>query len=124
MRARRVVLHQHIPLPVVAAAGGHVHAHVAVAAGGQDDREAVDVIRRRAPGAVGVEAGERQLGRLDRLRVTVNVPVYNEDPVLLDRALYALFTQTRLPNRVEVVASLISETEYEKGWFGLQSFEC
>ncbi len=44
-----------------------------------------------------------QQRRLDRLRVTVNVPVYNEDPVLLDRALYALFSQTRLPNRVEVV---------------------
>lgn len=41
--------------------------------------------------------------RLDRMRVTVNIPVYNEDPLLLDRALYALFAQTRLPNRVQVV---------------------
>lgn len=41
--------------------------------------------------------------RLDRLRVTVNIPVYNEDLALLDRALYALARQTRLPNRVSVV---------------------
>jgi hyaluronan synthase len=44
-----------------------------------------------------------QQARLDRMYVTVNVPVYNEDPLLLDRALYALLTQTRLPNRVQVV---------------------
>jgi hyaluronan synthase len=41
--------------------------------------------------------------RLNRLRVTVNVPVYNEDPALLDRTLYALARQTRLPDRVSVV---------------------
>lgn len=42
-------------------------------------------------------------GRLDRMHVIVNVPVYNEEPLVLDRVLYALFHQTRLPNRVEVV---------------------
>ena len=41
--------------------------------------------------------------RLDRLRVTVNIPVYNEDPALLDRALYALARQTRLADLVSVV---------------------
>ena len=41
--------------------------------------------------------------RLSRLRVTVNIPVYNEDPALLDRALYSLARQTRLPDRVSVV---------------------
>lgn len=40
---------------------------------------------------------------LDKMYVTVNVPVYNEDPELIDRALFALFRQTRLPNRVQVV---------------------
>lgn len=45
----------------------------------------------------------RQQDRLDRMRVTVNVPLYNEDPVVVDRVLYALFRQTRLPDRVEVV---------------------
>jgi hyaluronan synthase len=44
-----------------------------------------------------------QQSRVDRLKVTVNIPVYNEDPLILDRALYALFAQTRLPHRVEVV---------------------
>lgn len=39
----------------------------------------------------------------DRLFVTANIPVYNEDPLLLDRVLFALFNQTRLPNRVQVV---------------------
>jgi hyaluronan synthase len=41
--------------------------------------------------------------RLDRLRVTVNIPVYNEDAALLDRAIYALARQTRLPDCVSVV---------------------
>lgn len=41
--------------------------------------------------------------RLDRLRVTVNVPLYNEDPAVIDRTIYALFRQTRLPNRIQVV---------------------
>jgi hyaluronan synthase len=44
-----------------------------------------------------------QQARVDRLKVAVNIPVYNEDPLILDRALYAVFTQTRLPERVEVV---------------------
>jgi hyaluronan synthase len=40
---------------------------------------------------------------LDRLLVVVNIPLYNEDPVILDRVLYALSRQTRRPNRIEVV---------------------
>lgn len=44
-----------------------------------------------------------QQRRLDRMSVTVNIPVYNEDPELIDRALFALFRQTRLPQRVQVV---------------------
>lgn len=44
-----------------------------------------------------------QQSRLNRMRITVNVPVFNEDPEVLDRVLYALFRQTRLPDRVEVV---------------------
>jgi hyaluronan synthase len=46
---------------------------------------------------------QAQQERLDLLQVAVNVPVYNEDPLLLDRALFALFNQSRLPNRVQVV---------------------
>lgn len=45
----------------------------------------------------------RDRARLARLRVTVNIPVYNEDPGLLDRAIYALARQTRLPDCVSVV---------------------
>ncbi len=41
--------------------------------------------------------------RLDRLKVTVNVPVYNEDPAVLDRTLFSVFNQVRLPDRVQVV---------------------
>ena len=41
--------------------------------------------------------------RLDSLTVCLNVPVYNEDPKLLDQVLASIFAQTRLPNRVEVV---------------------
>jgi hyaluronan synthase len=40
---------------------------------------------------------------LDRLRVTVAVPVYNEDPGLLDRCLYALVNQSRPPQLIWVV---------------------
>jgi hyaluronan synthase len=45
----------------------------------------------------------RERARLDRLRVTVNIPVRNEDPALLDRSLYSLARQTRLPDCVSVV---------------------
>jgi hyaluronan synthase len=41
--------------------------------------------------------------QLDALRVTVAIPVYNEDPALLDRALFALLRQTRPPQVVHVV---------------------
>jgi hyaluronan synthase len=49
---------------------------------------------------------------LDRWRVTVSVPVYNEDPLILDRTLYSLFRQTRLPDHVFVVDDGSSE-DYE-----------
>lgn len=53
-----------------------------------------------------------QQAKLDRLIVTVNVPVFNEDPAVLDRVLYALFSQTRLPNYVEVVDDGSTEADY------------
>lgn len=40
---------------------------------------------------------------LDRLHVTVAVPVYNEDAALLDRCLYGLINQSRPPNLIWVV---------------------
>lgn len=50
--------------------------------------------------------------RLERMRVTVNVPVWNEEPIILDRVLYALFHQTRLPDRVQVVDDCSQREEY------------
>lgn len=53
-----------------------------------------------------------QQQRLDKLRVTVNIPVYNEEPVVLDRVLYSLFSQTRMPDRVEVVDDGSTKDDY------------
>ncbi|MFZ0167873.1 MAG: glycosyltransferase [Candidatus Dormiibacterota bacterium] len=65
---------------------------------------------------IGVNPGQR--AGLDRLRVTVNVPLFNEDPEVLDRALYALFQQSRLPERVQVVddGSSVDYSEVEDWW--------
>jgi hyaluronan synthase len=41
--------------------------------------------------------------RLDRLKVVVSVPVYNEDPATLDLVLFALADQTKLPDLIHVV---------------------
>jgi hyaluronan synthase len=51
--------------------------------------------------------------RLDRLHVTVAVPVYNEDPTLLDRCLYAMINQTRPPELIWVVDDG-SKTDYSQ----------
>jgi hyaluronan synthase len=55
---------------------------------------------------------------LDTLVVAVNVPVYNEDRALLDRCLYALFSQTRLPDLVEVVddGSAVDYSDVRSYW--------
>jgi hyaluronan synthase len=45
----------------------------------------------------------RKQHRLNHFKVTVNIPVYNEEPMVLDRVLYALFAQTRQADKVEVV---------------------
>jgi hyaluronan synthase len=45
----------------------------------------------------------KQQESLDRLRVTVNIPLYNEDPAIVDRVLYAIAMQTRPVDRIEVV---------------------
>ena len=49
-----------------------------------------------------VKSTREQFG-LDRLRVVVNVPVYNEDPATLRIVLAALMTQTRMPQVISVV---------------------
>lgn len=54
----------------------------------------------------------------DSLTVTVCIPVYNEDPEVLDRVLYSLFQQTRLPTKVQVVddGSKVDYTEVREWW--------
>ena len=52
--------------------------------------------------------------RLSRLVVVVNIPVRNEDPATLDRGLYALSRQTRLPDHVQVVEDCSDQADYRK----------
>ena len=56
----------------------------------------------------------RQEARVDRLRVTVNVPVHNEAPSLLAACLWSLLRQTRLPERVQVVVNGCSIQPYHR----------
>ncbi len=55
------------------------------------------------------------------LRVTVNVPLYNEDPEIADRVLYALLRQTRPVQRVDVVddGSSIGYEHLRSYWEGV-----
>ena len=60
---------------------------------------------------------------LDELRVVVNVPVYNEAPQILDRALYALVNQTRPADRIDVIDDGSTEDysglrAHWEGWHG------
>lgn len=49
------------------------------------------------------ELTRSEQSRVDKLNVSVIVPCYNEDPAVLDRCIYALVTQTRPPQQVNVV---------------------
>ena len=55
---------------------------------------------------------------LNRLRVTVAVPVFNEDPSLLDRTICSLLRQSRPPDRVHVVddGSAVDYDEVRTWW--------
>jgi hyaluronan synthase len=57
---------------------------------------------------------------LEALRVTVNVPVFNEAPEILDRTLWALVNQSRSPQLVDVVddGSAIDYTMLRSHWQG------
>jgi len=65
-----------------------------------------------------VSKAQQQL--LDRLRVVVNVPLYNEEPAFLDRCLWALVNQSRPPQRIDVVddGSTIDYTVLRRYWRG------
>lgn len=59
-------------------------------------------------------------GLLGGLRVVVAVPVYNEEPATLDRVLYAMGTQSRLPDVVHVVddGSRVDYGDLAEHWRG------
>jgi hyaluronan synthase len=60
----------------------------------------------------------RQQRRIDQLTVTVQVPVWNEDPRLLRGCLASLFGQTRLPDRIAVVDDgSTNDLSGERHWF-------
>lgn len=69
------------------------------------------------PTVVTSSAGRIQLARL---HVTVAIPVYNEDPGLLDRCLYAIANQSRPPQLVWVVddGSTTDYTVLRRYWAG------
>jgi hyaluronan synthase len=52
--------------------------------------------------------------RVDQLSVTVNVPVHNEAPNLLEACLGSLLAQARLPQRVQVVVNGCSSQPYQR----------
>ena len=57
---------------------------------------------------------EREI--LDRLHVTVPVPVYNEDPELLRRCLWSLLQQDRRPDLIFVVDDGSTKVRYDALW--------
>lgn len=57
---------------------------------------------------------KRQQARLDDLRVVVAVPVYNEDPELLDRAIWSLANNRRPPDVVHVVEDGPQQPDYQR----------
>jgi hyaluronan synthase len=68
---------------------------------------------------------EEQLD-LDKLRITLNVPVYNEDPEVLRTALQSVLNQTRAIQRVQVVndgstENLKALAEVRRWWLGQQN---
>lgn len=65
-----------------------------------------------------VSDAQQQL--LGKLRVVVNVPLYNEEPLFLDRCLWSLVNQSRRPQRIAVVddGSTIDYTALRMHWEG------
>ncbi len=55
---------------------------------------------------------ERDARMLAHLNLTVNVPVYNEDPALLAGCLVSLFSQSRLPDHIFVVDDGSTKADY------------
>lgn len=67
-------------------------------------------------------ASTRQRRNLDQLVVTVQIPVYNEDPAALRQCIESLFAQTRLPSKIYVTddgskESLMKDYASIRQWF-------
>ncbi len=54
----------------------------------------------------------RQETQLDALRVVVAIPVYNEDPMCLDRAIWSLVNGSRIPDVIHVVEDGAQKVDY------------
>lgn len=70
-----------------------------------------------------VRANPRGRAYLSTLRVVVNVPVYNEAPEILDRAIWALVNQSRPVDRIDIINDGSAEDytrlrEHWSGWHG------
>ena len=67
-----------------------------------------------------VEATPSGQERIDRLHVTIAVPVYNEDPGLLDRCLFAMVNQSRPAQLIWVVddGSMTDYSALARHWVG------
>jgi hyaluronan synthase len=65
-------------------------------------------------------SGPEEQAWLDSLFVCVNIPVFNEDPELLDRSIWALFNQTRVPQLIDIVddGSTVDYTRIREHWVG------
>ena len=61
---------------------------------------------------------DAQQAELDTQRVHVSIPLYNESPEIVDRVMYALTLQTRLPYRIVVVDDGTTDYDYT----GLRTF--
>jgi hyaluronan synthase len=67
-----------------------------------------------------VAGSPERIRRIGRLHVTVAVPVYNEDPALLDRCLFGLVNQSRPADLIWVVddGSAADYSALERHWTG------
>jgi len=60
------------------------------------------------------QTNRKEQAKLNKLNVVVSVPVYNEDPLLLQECLVSLIAQSRKPNRIIVVDDGSTQGSYYK----------
>lgn len=57
---------------------------------------------------------KREQATLNKLRVVAIIPVYNEDPLFLERCIESILTQSRKPQRLIVIDDGSTESEYKE----------